>query len=118
MKEDLLSYMEDGERSILLATHVVDEVEQLADYISVMEEGKLILTFNKDDVHENWARVWVSAVPDSLKDESYVLDISQHPAQIVTNHLSALERELKRQQIPIIQIQRLSIEEVIEKLTS
>ena len=116
MKEELLSYMEDGERSILIATHVIDEVEQLADYIAVMEQGNIVHTFNKDDVREHWARVWVSEVTDSLKEQTQVIRISNHPPEIVTNNLLALEQELERQQISIHQIQRLTIEEVVENL--
>lgn len=118
MKEDLLNYMEDGERSILLATHVVAEVEQLADSILVMDEGKMMLTFHKDDIHANWAKVWVSEVTDSFKDLPHVLSISENPSLLVTNNLSALEIDLNNQQISIKQIQRLTVEEVIENLTS
>ncbi|RXT07158.1 ATP-binding cassette domain-containing protein [Ammoniphilus sp. CFH 90114] len=118
MKEDLLNYMEDGERSILIATHIADEVEQLSDYIAVIEEGKIVLTFNKDDVREHWARVSVSQVTDSLLDHAHVISTSMNPPEIVTNHLSALEMELKNQQITINQIQRLTLEEVVENLTT
>lgn len=116
MKEDLLTYMEDGERSILLATHMIDEVEQLADYISVMEQGTIVHTFNKDEVRENWARVWVSELTDSIKTHFGVIRASNHPPEIVTNNLPELEQEVKRQQMTINQIQRLTIEEVVEHL--
>ncbi|MFC0470809.1 ATP-binding cassette domain-containing protein [Halalkalibacter kiskunsagensis] len=116
MKEDLMSFMEDGERSILLATHIVDEIKQVCDYIAVLEKGKLLYSFDKDEVYEKWARVWVVNVTDTLLEHPNVLMVGRTPPQIVTNNLPTLENELNSLDIAITHTQRLTLEEVIEHL--
>ncbi|OIJ15186.1 hypothetical protein BKP35_04870 [Anaerobacillus arseniciselenatis] len=116
MKEDLLNYMEDGKRSIVLATHNIDEVKQLCDYITILEEGKIIHSFEKDELHEKWARLWVSHVSEVLNNHSNVIKVEESPLQLVTDDLPVIEKELEKEGITIKHINRLSLEEVIEHM--
>lgn len=38
----------DGEKSILLATHQTDTLDQIADYITLLHEGKIVFSMNKE----------------------------------------------------------------------
>ncbi|MGO4886598.1 hypothetical protein ACJ2A9_02480 [Anaerobacillus sp. MEB173] len=116
MKEDLMTYMEDGKRSIVLATHNIDEVKQLCDYITILEEGKIIHSFEKDEFHDKWARLWVSHVSEVLKNHPNVIKIEENPLQLVTDDLPVIEKELETEGITINHINRLSLEEVIEHM--
>ncbi|WP_180994295.1 ABC transporter ATP-binding protein [Bacillus sp. Marseille-P3661] len=116
MKEDLKNYMEDGENSILLVTHIMDEVKQICDYITIIEEGMLVHYINKDEIYENWARVWVSTVTDSLRINPNVISIDAESLQILTNNLRAIEKAIKTEGIAITHIQRPTLEETIENL--
>lgn len=40
----LKSFIKDGDRSVVLATHLTQELEQMADYIMYLEKGKLLFT--------------------------------------------------------------------------
>lgn len=114
MKEDLIRFLEDGNRSILLATHAIDEVNQLCDEIIVLDSGRIVHSFNKDEIFENWARVWTSAVPENMKHYRNVLHFELAPPQIVTNDVKALEDFLRKEKVMINHIQRLSMDEVLE----
>jgi len=116
MKEDLIRFMEDGEKGIVLATHTIDEVYQLCDQIIVLDAGKIVHSFNKDEIHDNWARVWTSSVTDNVKHHPNVIRFETAPPQIVTNHVETLEKALRKEQIKINHVQRLSVEEVLEYL--
>ncbi|WP_096200203.1 ABC transporter ATP-binding protein [Bacillus sp. FJAT-45350] len=116
IKEDIMDYMEDGERSLVIATHNSEEVKQLCDYISILVEGKIIHTFEKDELHEKWARLWVSRITDKMRSHAHVLRIEEDPLQIVTNDLTVIEQELEQEGIEITHMNRLSLEEVIEYL--
>lgn len=118
MKEDLMHYMEDGERSIVLATHNIDEVKQLCDEIIILDKGKLLTSFNKDDIHENWARLWVSDLPEALKGHPHVIKVEEIPTQIVTDQLTVIEKELEKAGISISHSSRVSLEEVMEHIIS
>ena len=41
--------VEDGERSILFSTHITSDLEKCADYITYINEGKIIASTTKDD---------------------------------------------------------------------
>lgn len=41
--------MEDGEKSILFSTHITSDLEKIADYITMIKDGKLLFTGTIDD---------------------------------------------------------------------
>ncbi|MDO5520225.1 MAG: ABC transporter ATP-binding protein [bacterium] len=61
MREEILdllqNYIEDGKRSILFSTHMLSDLEQIADYIIFIEDGKIILDDSKDDLLESYIEV-------------------------------------------------------------
>lgn len=116
MKEDLIRFMEDGRKSILLATHAVDEVNQLCDEIIVLDSGRIVYSFNKDEIFDNWARVWTSAITENMKQHRNVLHLEMAPPQIVTDDMEALESFLQKENVTINHVQRLSVDEVFEYL--
>ncbi|MFD1851629.1 ATP-binding cassette domain-containing protein [Oceanobacillus bengalensis] len=116
MKEDLIQFMDDGEKSILLATHTAEEINQLCDEIIVLDSGQIRHSFNKDEIYENFGRLWISHVTDTMKNHPNVIYCEQNPPQIITNHLETIENILKKEQITINQVQRLLMEEVLEYL--
>ena len=50
-----LEYMQDGEHSIFMSTHITSDLERVCDYISFIHEGKLIFTETKDDLLDSFA---------------------------------------------------------------
>jgi ABC-2 type transport system ATP-binding protein len=116
MKEDMIHFMDDGEKSIVLATHTVDEINQLCDEIIVLDGGRIVHTYNKDEIYDHWARVWVSDVTEPIRQHPNVIYYNTIPLQIVTDNLEILEVALEKEQININQVQRLSMEEVLEYL--
>ncbi len=60
-REEILNllqhYIEDGERSVLFATHIIDDLEQIADYIVMVEDGRVLLQDTKEGLTENYILV-------------------------------------------------------------
>jgi len=50
----LQDYISDGERSILFSTHMLEDLEQIADYIVFIDQGKIIINEAKDDLLESY----------------------------------------------------------------
>ncbi|MFD1955625.1 ABC transporter ATP-binding protein [Paenibacillus thailandensis] len=59
MLEVLHRYMEDGDRTILMASHVVEEVRRLADYIVFMAGGEVLGMYEKDELLGRWQILFV-----------------------------------------------------------
>ncbi len=53
----LQEYIADGEHSILFSTHMLEDIEQIADYVIFIHKGKLLLNETKDDLLENYVLV-------------------------------------------------------------
>lgn len=116
IKEDLIRFMEDGDKSIVMATHTIDEINQLCDEIIVLENGKVIQSFNKDDIYHDWARIRISDLSELVKQHPNVLHYEIEPAEIITNNVHILETVLQRDNIQIHQQERLTLEEVLQYL--
>lgn len=54
MLDVLQRYMEEDHRTIVMATHIIDEVKRLADYIIFMADGRLLGVYEKDELLGNW----------------------------------------------------------------
>ena len=53
----LQEYIADGERSVIFSTHILSDLEQIADYIYFIHDGKKVLYDAKDDLLENYLLV-------------------------------------------------------------
>lgn len=50
----LKQYIEDGEHSVLFATHMIEDLEQIADYIVLIEGGRILLQDEKENLTERY----------------------------------------------------------------
>ena len=53
----LQEYIADGERSVIFSTHILSDLEQIADYIYFIHDGKKVLYDAKDELMENYLLV-------------------------------------------------------------
>lgn len=51
---DLQTYIENGNRSILFSTHVLSDLEEIADYIAFIDNGEILLDKPKDEMVEDY----------------------------------------------------------------
>ncbi|SHH74369.1 ABC-2 type transport system ATP-binding protein [Clostridium collagenovorans DSM 3089] len=49
-----LEFIEDGEHSILLSSHITSDLEKIADYITLINDGKVVFSQCKDDLIYNY----------------------------------------------------------------
>ena len=47
-------FIEDGEHSIFVSSHITSDLEHIADYITFINNGKIIFTKSKDELIENY----------------------------------------------------------------
>jgi len=60
-------YIAEGERSILFSTHITSDLEKVADYITLIDHGKLFYSGNTRDLINNY--LVVRGTPDILSAE-------------------------------------------------
>lgn len=76
----LVNWMEQDEHAILMASHQSEDIKKLADYITVLDSGKLLGTFEKEELIESYQRYWFreepskSIVPGEVsRTENYIV---------------------------------------------
>lgn len=62
--EMLQEYIKDGERSVLFSTHITTDLERVADYITVLEHGKLVFTGSTEALLQEY--YLIKGTPDEL----------------------------------------------------
>lgn len=67
----LQEYVMDGERSVIFSTHILSDLEQIADYIYFIHQGRTVLYDAKDELVESYLLIKGerSAVSGELKKE-------------------------------------------------
>ncbi len=53
----LLEFVQDGGHSVLFSTHITTDLERVADYITFIQQGKIVFTGEKDALLSKYARI-------------------------------------------------------------
>lgn len=78
-----MEYLEDGERSILMSSHITSDLEKIADSITFIDRGKILLSGYKDEILETHGVIKCS------KEQLAEID----PADIVSARINSFGAE-------------------------
>jgi ABC-2 type transport system ATP-binding protein len=73
MLEELGRYMERGDRTLVIATHITEEVRRLADYILFLYRGRILGLYEKDTLFDRWKTIVVQADQEVGKEAEMAL---------------------------------------------
>ena len=118
--------------TIILTTHYIEEAEAIADRVSVINHGEIILTDNKNDLMQKMGHKLltielqekIETIPDSLKE--YNLTITnegqalcfKYNSQAETTGITTLLQEVKNSGLKLKDLKsaQTSLENIFEKL--
>ncbi|WP_059049797.1 ATP-binding cassette domain-containing protein [Paenibacillus senegalimassiliensis] len=111
--------LEEEDVTILLATHVIDEVKRLADYIVLVHQGQALGMIEKDQLFDSWREVWVRSAGVGMKGLPGVVVIREEGpslSKLVVQepHLDELEQVLENNGVQVLQTRSLELEEILE----
>lgn len=55
--EVLQEYIKDGERSVLFSTHITSDLEKVADYITLINQGNMVFTGSVESLKNSYCRI-------------------------------------------------------------
>jgi ABC-2 type transport system ATP-binding protein len=123
MIDILHRYMEPGDRTILMASHIIDEVRRMADYIVFMARGQILGKYEKDELFERWHVLYVPAANDSDRGkllampgviEVEVASVGMY--RVVTENAPLTEEALRAAQFGIGSRQAMQLDEILQVL--
>ncbi|MDQ0207099.1 ATP-binding cassette domain-containing protein [Alkalicoccobacillus murimartini] len=115
LKKEWILYLEqDEERTILFSTHTPSEVGEMADYIHFLKNGSVDEPYEKDQLTESYAYVWVEHAPglSSLPGVIHIQTTGKTSMLISEDRLST-EQALLEKRYEIQQIQSVGITDIL-----
>ena len=73
-----MEYMENGERTILMSSHITSDLEKIADTVTFIDKGVILLSGSKDEVIENHGIIKCSAGDVKLIDPADIVSVRQN----------------------------------------
>jgi len=104
---------EDGEHAVLYSTHVLSDINRLADELVFLRDGHLVLRTGRDELSDRWRRVSFR-----LQDEDLRLDgVVEHRRvraehQIITRDAPATLQQLSELGAEAVEVARMSVDEI------
>ena len=115
MLEDIAAHVHDGEKTVVLATHVMEEVRRIADYVAFLVDGDFLGLYEKDALLEGWRAYWVDGDPGAGLP-GVVETQAGDPVRIVTDAPAETEAALARDRTRVIRSGALDLEEILSHL--
>lgn len=111
----LREYMETGERSIVISSHISSDLEGICDDVYMIENGKIILHEDTDVLLNEYGLLKVTVEQyDKLDHRYFIKTKKEHFGySCLTN-----QRQFYQENYPSVVIERGSIDEVITMLTT
>lgn len=53
----ITDYIKDGKKSVILATHLTEDLDQIADYITFVDNGSLLLSMDREELNRHFRMV-------------------------------------------------------------
>ena len=101
MLDVFLEFVQEEDHSILLSSHITSDLEKVADYITFIHDGKLILTASKDDLIYNYAVMRCKESQFHVLDPSDILAYRKRDFQIDVLVPNGKEAERKYKDIVV-----------------
>jgi ABC-2 type transport system ATP-binding protein len=102
-------------RTVVFATHVMEEVRRIADYVVFLVDGDFLGLYEKDALLEQWKIFWVDREPEG--DIPGVVEVEGgSPARIVSDSPRETTEALSTENIRIVRSGTLDLEEILSYL--
>lgn len=106
-----LDFVQDEEHSILLSSHITSDLEKVADYITFIHNGKIILTAKKDDLRYQYAVMRCKAEQFMSLDKKDIIAFRKRDYQIdvLINDKNSAERKYKDIVMDLVSIDEIML---------
>lgn len=105
-----LDFVQDENHSILLSSHITSDLEKIADYITFIHNGKIILTAKKDDLIYKYGIMRCKASQFDAIDKNDMIAYRKRDYQI---DALVLDRQITQRKYKNILIDQVSIDDIM-----
>lgn len=108
--EILKDYMKEGGKGVFFSTHIVSDLEKIADMLILIDNGEILLKEEKDILLDKYRKIKgdIKLLNDNYRKLFLNLKVTDYGFTGITSHVKELEREIKS-----IVVERPSLEEIM-----
>lgn len=110
----LAEWMEDENRAIIIASHQIEDIRKLADYLVILRSGAQIGSFEKEELRSQYQSYWLTEEPHSLEFVNGIIELKGN--LLISDNPSATERDLTELGIVWNNQQSLELEDILDIL--
>ncbi len=105
-----LEFIQDEEHTILLSSHIISDIEKIADYVTFIHKGKIVFSENKDQLIYQYGVVRCPKEEVAGFDSAYIVGIRENSfgAELMIRNKDAFRRKYHQ-----YQVERTTIEEIM-----
>jgi ABC-2 type transport system ATP-binding protein len=104
---------EDGKHAVLYSTHVLSDINRLADELAFLRDGQIVLRTGRDELSESWRRVSFRLQDDTV-ELSGVVEHRRVRAehQVITRDATTTLQQLTELGAEAVEVSRMSVDEI------
>jgi ABC-2 type transport system ATP-binding protein len=105
-----LEFIQNEEHTILISSHIISDLEKIADYITFIHQGKIVFSESKDDLIYNYGIIHCRKEDIDKLDKKHIVNTrkNQFGYEVMINNKKDLQRTRKE-----LVIDNATIEEII-----
>lgn len=105
-----LEFIQEEDHTILLSSHIISDIEKIADYVTFIHKGKIVFSESKDDLIYQYGIIHCRKEDVAALDRSYVVGIRENSfgADVMIRNKDAFQRLYHQ-----YAVERTSIEEIM-----
>lgn len=105
-----LEFIQDEEHTILLSSHIISDIEKIADYVTFIHKGNIVFSENKDELIFQYGVIRCRKEEVPNLDRRYIVGVRENSfgAEVMIRNKDAFQRHYH--QYPV---ERTSIEEIM-----
>ncbi|CAM3474552.1 ATP-binding cassette domain-containing protein [Marinicrinis lubricantis] len=114
---ELREVMKEGQTTIIMATHIVDEIKRLADYVVLIHRGQMLGMVEKDSLIDSWKEIWLNADSSVIEELPDVLQWDQETpstVRVITSDAQRMEQVMKDSGWIPLKMRSLELDEILE----
>jgi ABC-2 type transport system ATP-binding protein len=106
----LVEWMERGDKIMLIASHEIEDIRKLADYLVLFQEGKIVGNYVKEELATRYKRYWLEhplsshPLPGEIARNGDHVIISNHPEKTESFLLTEKQRWLNAEVLDLEEI--------------
>ena len=109
--ERLSAFIQEGDKTVLLSTHITSDLESIADYVTFIHQGSIVFSSTLEEIRESWAVVKGEEAILSAEGVELLtgMSVGSYGAEAITSDVKRLGRAVLDNCV----VERASLEDIM-----